>query len=149
MLVNKRQEWDIYQDETVEKTAIHAPRLNVALRARCLTFVMIVAAMAMFVTVQSEAIVSAGYDLVKTKSQVVKIEKENELLRLDIAKLKSPERIQYIATKELGMVIPQNVYCAANTVKQSGVNAAQKEKNIAGKIVDVLRVSKAEANKAR
>lgn len=149
MVVNKRQEWDLYQEENIEKTTVQAPRLNVALRARCLTLAVVIAVMAMFITVQSEAIISAGYDLVKTKAQIAKIEKENELLRLDIAKLKSPERIKTIATGDLGMVVPQTVYCAANIGKQSGDNAAKEERSVAGKAVDTMKVSKAEANKTR
>jgi cell division protein FtsL len=149
MLVNKRQEWDLYQEESTEKSTVQAPRLNVTLRARCLTLAVVIAVMAMFATVQSEAIISAGYDLVKTKAQIAKIEKENELLRLDIAKLKSPERIKTIATKDLGMVVPQTVYCAENAGKPSGDNAAKEEKSVAGKSVDTMKVSKAEANKTR
>lgn len=149
MLVNKRQEWDYQEEHSEKKQAVQAPRLNVTLRARCLTFVLLVAVMAMFVTARSEAIISAGYDLVKNKAQVAKIEKENELLRLEIAKLKSPERIQTIATKNLGMVLPQNVYCAAVPAKQSQNTTVEENKTVAGKVVEMLKFSKAEAKQTR
>jgi len=86
------------------------PKIDVVLRAKCLITVMLIAAIVMFVTMRSEAIVRAGYDLVQVKSQALAMQRENELLQLEIAKLKSPQRIKSIATSELGMVIPQNLY---------------------------------------
>ena len=41
------------------------------------------------------------------------LEKENEQLQLEIAQLKAPQRIQAVATRELGMVTPQNLYCVS------------------------------------
>ena len=48
----------------------------------------------------------AGYKLTEIKAQVAVLEKENQTLRIDIAKLKSTERIEEIATHELGLVLP-------------------------------------------
>ncbi|WP_240320131.1 cell division protein FtsL [Megasphaera stantonii] len=43
------------------------------------------------------------------KRQVQALQRENENLRVDIAKLEAPERIYTVATKQLGMVAPTYV----------------------------------------
>jgi cell division protein FtsL len=147
MLVNRKQEWDQYpQPERVQKTvAAVSPRQDNGLKRKCLQIILLVAAAAMMVTIQSEITVRAGYDLVELKAQAAKLEKENELLRLDVARLKSPERIQQLATRELGMVMPQNTYYAtakpASSQDTGEVAANQPAKGI-------VIVNKAEARKA-
>ena len=62
------------------------------------------------ITVRSGISASRGYDLVHTEQQAEALEQENERLKIDIARLKSPQRIKDIATKDLGMEVPQQVY---------------------------------------
>ena len=147
MLVNRKQEWDQYpQSERVERAVAVAPRQDNGLKRRCLQIILLVAAVAMIVTIHSAISVRAGYDLVDMKAQAAKLEKENELLRLDVARLKSPERIQGIATRELGMVMPQNTYYA--TAKpESGQTAGEVAASQPAK--GIVIVNKAEASKAR
>ena len=83
------------------------------LRTECLVSAMVVGILAMFVTWGSSAIVKAGYELVQARACLTKMEKQNELLRLEMAQLKSPQRIQKIAVGQLGMIKPQTVYMAA------------------------------------
>ncbi|VBB06226.1 cell division protein ftsl [Lucifera butyrica] len=149
MLVSKRQDWDQYAEQPVSIPA-PAPRLNVGLRNKCFIVVFIGAIMAMVITARSEAIIRAGYDLVQVKAQVAGLEKQNELLRLDIAKLKSPQRIQAIATKELGMVVPTNVYCAAAKPQKNsaaGINVAEKEQSVTSQVANMVKTARAEASK--
>lgn len=148
MLVNRKQEWEQFpQQERVQKTVtVASPRPDNSLKRKCLQLIILVAAAAMLVTIQSETIVRSGYDLVELKAQAAKLEKENELLRLDIARLKAPERIQQIATQELGMVMPQNAYYAAKQTAPSPVGDGKASAQ-AAKNVSIL--SKAEASKAR
>ena len=47
-------------------------------------------------------------------------EQENERLKIDIAKLKSPRRIKDIATSSLGMEVPENVYFTQLPVRIQG-----------------------------
>lgn len=155
MLVNKKQDWELYEEPSTLSKTEHLPqisRLNIALRVKCLVTVIIATIIAMVVTVQSESIVRTGYNLVKMKAQVAKIEKENEVLRLDIAKLKSPQRIQQIATTQLGMVVPQNIYCAAtadNAVNKQGNQTSSnvKDKTANSQATNLLTTGKAEASK--
>lgn len=149
MLVSKKQEWELYQEKPAPVITANKPSLNTGLRAKCLTVVVLLALIAMFVTMRSEAIIRAGYDLVQTKAQLMKVEKENELLRLDIAKLKSPQRIQAIAANELGMVIPPDVYCAANNEKQAPGVAATEKQSLWSSLTNVLKTGKAEDGKGR
>lgn len=136
MLVNKKQDWEIYQQPevpSVKKKYLVKP--DIALRVKCLTTVTMIVLAAMFLTACSEAIIRSGYELVQMKLQVIKLEKENELLQLDIAKLKSPQRIQRIATVELGMVMPQNIYFAESVPKSPNLNV-EKEKSIVSMLLD-------------
>jgi cell division protein FtsL len=151
MLVSKKQDWELYQEEVTPVVLVQKSTVNTALRVKCLTVVLLLAITAMFITIRSEVIIRAGYDLVQTKAQLIKAEKENELLRLDIAKLKSPQRIQAIATTELGMVVPANVYYAANDVKTSGDSnfVSAKEQTVWGTLSNVLHPGKAEASKGQ
>ncbi|MBU2702995.1 cell division protein FtsL [Sporomusaceae bacterium BoRhaA] len=113
MLVSKKQEWELIEqpDEQIVPS-LPRTRLDVQRRRKYFVFVTVLALMAVILTMQSEFVVRSGYELVKMKTQVASLEKENEVLHLDVAKLKSPARIERIAKKELGMVLPSVVYHA-------------------------------------
>ncbi|WP_196598301.1 cell division protein FtsL [Pectinatus frisingensis] len=87
-------------------------QLNTKWRARCLFLVILISAMGMFITFRNGLAARQGYDLVKAKQSVATLEKENARLHLDIASLKSPERIRSIAVGKLGMILPPQVYFA-------------------------------------
>lgn len=146
MLVNRKEDW-------MELPAPQRPQLSVAvarprpypsLRKQFLQLVLLAAALAMLITVHSAVMVRAGYDLVEMKAQAGKLESQNDLLRLEIAKLKSPQRIQQIATGQLGMVTPQTAYysTAAPAPRDAGGEKVAKAGGI-------LKISKAEASKGR
>ena len=84
--------------------------LNTRLRSRCQVMFLVIAAFAMAVTVRSGISASRGYALVAVQQQAQQLEQENERLRVEIAKLKSPQRIQAIAAQELGMEVPKKMY---------------------------------------
>lgn len=86
------------------------PKLDRNLRSRCQIAFIIISILAMLVTIRSGISASRGYALVATQSQAQQLEQENERLRVEIAKLKSPQRIKQIASEELGMVIPKKMY---------------------------------------
>lgn len=152
MLVHKKQEIHVYEQETALPTLKIVRKADKRLRAKCLILVILAAIMAAVTTMQSATIIQAGYDLVKIKSQAAKIEKENELLRLDIAKLKSPQRIEEFATKNLGMVVPSNAYYATTVIpesNQSQPTAFGGNAGITEKVLSAINVNKAEASKGR
>ncbi len=121
-----------------------------SLRMRCLLVVLFLISFGAFVTARSATIVSEGYELVDMKSQALRLEKENEILRLEVAQLKSPQRIQAIAVSQLGMVVPTNVYCstANNSAgsKDGQATLKEKESGIVGGVVNMLKAAKAEAS---
>ncbi len=86
------------------------PKLNHLLRSRCRMAFLIISLLAMLVVIRSGISASRGYALVETQNQAQQIEQENERLRIEIAKLKSPQRIKQIAADELGMGVPAKMY---------------------------------------
>ena len=113
MLVSKKQAWEMVEQHEARTTSV-SPRLQLdaPLRKKCFVGVVALSLMAIIMTVQSEIVVRSGYELVEMKTQVAAMEKENEALHLDVAKLKSPGRIEHIATGQLGMILPSVVYHA-------------------------------------
>lgn len=86
------------------------PHLNHLLRSRCRVAFVVFAIFAMAVVIRSGICASRGYALVATQNQAQLIELENERLRVEIAQLKSPQRIKQIAEDELGMIVPRKMY---------------------------------------
>ena len=86
--------------------------VNTSLRNRCFTIVAATVLMASVVAVGNQKIASRGYELVQAKQAAEKLELENEHLKVDIAQMKSPQRIKDIAIRKLGMVVPKDVYFA-------------------------------------
>lgn len=150
MLVQKKQEVYGYEPKVASPAPKIVQKADKQLRVKCLILVSLAMLIAGVTTLQRAAIVQAGYDLVKVKSQVAQIEKENELLRLEIAKLKSPQRIEEIAIKELGMVIPKNAYfAAATTTADQSITVSKPDESVAEKLLSAIKVHKAEASKGR
>ena len=118
MLVNRQQDWIAYEESvpSVPVKTAPAPAVSHRLRRQCFILAAVMALMAMILTFQCELIVRSGYSLVQLKNQAAGLEKDNEKLRLDIARLKSPQRIHEIAQNNLGMVTPQTMLYATNTV---------------------------------
>jgi len=140
MLVNRKPQRDIDQQPQSTPVIRKLPKLDIELRIKWLITVLLVATFAIVVTVRSETIVRAGYELVQVKSQALSLEKENELLRIDIAKLRAPQRIEQIATGELGMVMPKHVYYAEST-SESTQNNAEKNETMVSKVVSQFTVN--------
>ena len=86
------------------------PKLDNLLRSRCRLAFIIISILAMLVVVRSGISASRGYALVETQNMAQQLEQENERLRIEIAKLKSPQRIKQIAEEELGMDVPKKMY---------------------------------------
>ncbi len=85
-------------------------QLNHALRSRCRLFLIVLMIFSMVVVIRQGISASRGYALVATNNQADQLELENERLRVEIAQLKSPQRIKQIAEDELGMIVPRKMY---------------------------------------
>ena len=65
---------------------------------------------AMVVTLLGGIGAKNGYTLLDTQQKADQLEQENERLKIEIAQLKSPARIESIAVEQLHMQVPQNIY---------------------------------------
>ena len=88
----------------------YRPKLNHLLRSRCRLAFVVISILAMLVVIRSGISASRGYALVATQNHAQQLEMENERLKIEIAKLKSPSRIKQIAQEELGMDVPEKMY---------------------------------------
>ena len=118
------------------------------LRTECVVSALLVGMLAMFVTWGSSAIVKAGYELVQSRACLTKLEKQNELLRMEMARLKSPQRIQDIAVGKLGMIKPQTVYVAAKEAKSAKPGKDGLSETVAKSETVLFGNSRAEAHQA-
>ena len=65
---------------------------------------------AMVVTLLGGIGAKNGYTLLDTQQTADQLEQENERLKIEIAQLKSPARIESIAVEQLHMQVPQKMY---------------------------------------
>ena len=150
MLVSRKQDWIVHEEQAPVVSVKSKPAVNKRLRQKGLLLVAFMVLIAMAVTVQRELIVRTGYSVVTLKSQAATMEKENEQLRLEIAKLKSQQRIKAIATNQLGMVAPQTLlYASAADGKTASVHAKPEERAVSFKAISVAKVGGAETDKGR
>ena len=84
--------------------------LDTSTRSHAQLLFLTMAVLALLVTVGSGVSASRGYALIEAQQQADRLEQENERLKIDIAKLKSPDRIKSIATDKLGMEVPKRTY---------------------------------------
>lgn len=89
------------------------PPINSSLRSRALLLVIVLTVAASVITVRSGISATRGYELVQMQRAAAQLERENRQLELDVARLKAPQRIKDIATRELGMIVPKDVYFSA------------------------------------
>ncbi len=90
----------------VKKSANRAqkkPRQKIKILGMVLLALMICFGMTFLATL----VVSQGYKAAKIKQEINVLQRENERLQLEVARLKAPERIVRIAVDRLNMVKPQ------------------------------------------
>lgn len=97
------------EEPQIKKQAV--AQENSLLGQRILLLVITVAIFAFTMVARSHVMLNAGNDLVGLRKQEASLIRQNDLLRLDVNRLKSPERINTIAKNVLGMTIAkQNIY---------------------------------------
>lgn len=114
----EEESYDVQSKQTVQtpplkkKKRLRKVKPNHLLRKLTATFVVLIIASTL-VTMLSSSVNNAGYDLVKDKAELTKLQKENEQLHLKLAQLKSPERIQKITKETLKMSVPKTFHCSS------------------------------------
>lgn len=152
MLAQRKQEWGLPAEEqrpTPARSPKRQPQCDRRLRTRLGSIFLGMTLLAMAGAMASEHIVSLGYDVVKTKAQILSLEKENEQLQLEIAQLRSPQRIQAIATREMGMVTPQNLYCAQPPAAPATAPSQEEPASLWNRMKTNLKGATAQAGTAR
>lgn len=145
-----RERREVLLPEKTERCSPSKPRR--CLRTECVISAIVLGLLAMFVTWGSSSIVKAGYELVGTRASLTSVEKQNELLRLEMARLKSPQRIQEIAVKQLGMMKPQVLYVVArepNLAKATKPEKPGTNETVATRSSLLFGNARAEAHNAR
>ena len=84
--------------------------LNTNLRNCLRAIFFLIAFGAMAVTLLGGISAKSGYTLLETQQTADQLEQENERLKIEIAQLKSPSRIEAIAVQQLHMQVPQHMY---------------------------------------
>ena len=106
-----------YEAETLPSQPLEPPKeplirreINTNLRNCLRAIFFLIACGSMVVTLLGGIGARNGYILLETQQDAEQLEQENERLKIEIAQLKSPARIEAIAVDELGMRVPQNMY---------------------------------------
>ena len=106
-----------YEAETLPSQPLEPPKeplirreINTNLRNCLRAIFFLIACGAMVVTLLGGIGAKNGYTLLETQQDAEQLEQENERLKIEIAQLKSPARIEAIAVDKLGMRVPQNMY---------------------------------------
>lgn len=106
-----------YEAEALPSQPLEPPKeplirreINTNLRNCLRAIFFLIACGAMVVTLLGGIGARNGYILLETQQDAEQLEQENERLKIEIAQLKSPARIEAIAVDKLGMRVPQNMY---------------------------------------
>ena len=118
MLARREDDYDYaYAMQEAPDPRIEAPKeplirreINTNLRNCLRAIFFLIAFGAMVVTLLGGIGAKNGYTLLETQQTAEQLEQENERLKIEIAQLKSPARIEAIAVEQLHMQVPQNMY---------------------------------------
>lgn len=83
-------------------------KLRFLRRAGAYTFGLVLCAFAVVYVWQSVNVIRLGYDVEGLKKEKTRLVKMNDMLKIEVATLTSPERIERIATARLGMKTPED-----------------------------------------
>ena len=116
MLAHREDDYE-YEISETPAPEIQAPKeplvrreVNTNLRNCLRAIFFLIAFGAMVVTLLGGIGAKNGYTLLDTQQKADQLEQENERLKIEIAQLKSPARIESIAVEQLHMQVPQNMY---------------------------------------
>ena len=131
------------------QVSLYKKKAKRCLRTECIVSALLITFLAMFVTWSSASIVKSGYELVQARAELTKVEKKNELLRLEMAQLTSQARIQELAIGKLGMVVPQTVFVASKKERVNTPDSERKEQQFARRGITLVGSGRVEAKSVR
>ncbi len=103
----------VYKRITIRETLqdevrISVPRLNRQLLILVIIMAFLALGFSLFYVWANQQKVSLGYEISRLSQEEQALIEENKKLRLELAVLKSPDRLEKKALQELGFVAPQN-----------------------------------------
>ncbi len=108
MLAAERKRYSYEQDYTFESD--HSPKRSAKhkqnIKFKTVLLIVIGFLLGLTVILRYAYIVESKYKLESMKKELVKIERENQILKVQLTELKSLDRIESIAKSELGMIEP-------------------------------------------
>lgn len=113
----KEREVVVRRSRRRRTTIVSHEKLDTELRSKILILFLLFAMTATVTLIRSEVSAMRGYELVQIQRQAAQLERENKDIELKIAQLKAPQRIKDLATNELGMVVPKEVYFAGGNTR--------------------------------
>ncbi len=102
------------QIRSLEEDRPSAATVNASLRNHCLVLFVLITVLSMGLALHRGISADRGYQMTELRRQASRMEKENEAIKVEIAHLKSPQRIKEIATAKLGMIVPENAYFSSD-----------------------------------
>jgi|GEM_PF-717251 len=105
----QRPAWEPVRSKETAKR----PHINTNLRSQALILTLALITAVSIITARSIMSAVRGTELVQTIREAEQLENENLQLELEISRLKSPQHIKDFAINHLGMVVPKDVYFAA------------------------------------
>ena len=106
------------EERKVIRRSVRRRTHNDPLRVKAMAVFLTATVLTGLVLLVSSILASEVYELGHIQNEARMIEKTNETLRVENAKMKSHARIKEIAVRELGMTIPQDTYFAAEQKSQ-------------------------------
>lgn len=91
-----------------EEVRISAKGVNRHLLILAIIIAFLVISCSLFYVWANQQKVSLGYEISRVSQEEQELTEENKKLRLELAVLKSPDRLEKKALQELGFVTPQN-----------------------------------------
>lgn len=92
---------------SLQTRAVSRHRKTGAKKVILLSLVLLTVIIGLSLTFLSVQLVIKGYKIDSIKQELGTLQRENEQLQLEVARLKAPERVARVATARLGMVEPQ------------------------------------------
>ncbi len=134
-------------DRAAVRAPIHRrPRRSPAARALAVTLLLVIPAV-VYVWQRTEA-ARSGYAILRLRQDVATLQADHDRLLAAATALKSPDRIERIATKTLGMVPPQHKQLAALTLPPMAIAADTADRSIWQRLIAWLSGGQAEAHES-
>jgi cell division protein FtsL len=120
---------------------VKKPRKNSKAKFKLMGSVIAISFLSLFILTRFASIVKLTYDVRSIKSEIRKVQEENDNIKVEMAKLNNIKSIEKMAVGKLGMVVPdkkQVVYIDVKPLTSLKENKELKTASEAGKVVQKI-----------